>query len=601
MCPVHAPGLLTGAEALVKLLGAAGVSTVFAYPGTSELALCDAMCAAGLKVVNARGDREAAFMAAGANLVRPASAAGLLHGARGLTNALGAVGDARRTEVGVLLLAGTAARSSAPFLPPHADTNLLAAAGQFARAAFDCSEMKGFDATEYLKIATDAASAVRQRPAGPVLLGVPQDLLGERFVPDDHIIELHDADDQTGSGVTVALDLLRSARRPAVIVDDYFLRESTAERSLAEFAAALAAPVFQVAYRRGPMLFQQIRPQHMPGYAAMLDPADALQQAILAEADLLITLEDRNMYPRVIGNLPSCPKLALTSNPPATVKNGYLSSTDVILVGDVQLHVRALTAELGRTDVDSVRLEHGWSNASAVLTHPTAGRQAGSEQGRLLVQALCDGLRTVPAVHIVDDSQMFGGLVALHYSQLPAGADVFGSHSGFVGSGLAVAVGLAQADGRTPVVCLVGDQGYTNGIQALAVAGGLDAALLIILCNNGSSVSLRKQAKSDGLQLHENFTVMGNSPNMNYTTVAEGYGLTAETVCWHDGSSADRLTRAVARALATRRGHLIELLTPDDHVFWQDVWNVAGFETQEVNRQIPGPPRIDLRSGNRAD
>jgi len=55
---------MTGAESLAAVLSRWDCSTVFAYPGTSELALCAAIEGHnGLVLVNARGDKEAAFMA----------------------------------------------------------------------------------------------------------------------------------------------------------------------------------------------------------------------------------------------------------------------------------------------------------------------------------------------------------------------------------------------------------------------------------------------------------------------------------------------------------------------------------------------------------
>src|ERR671932_2601925 len=99
--PRHRPGdrLLTGAEVIVALLRRRGLGNIFAYPGTSELPLCDAVLGSGsVRLLDARGDREAAFMAAGGNRLVADSCGAILHGARGLTNALGAVADLRRSE-----------------------------------------------------------------------------------------------------------------------------------------------------------------------------------------------------------------------------------------------------------------------------------------------------------------------------------------------------------------------------------------------------------------------------------------------------------------------------------------------------------------------
>src|ERR1051325_5853064 len=85
-------GRLTGAEAIARVLSDSGTSIAFAYAGTSELALCEAIDRIdGVRLVNGRGDKESAFMAAGANLLSPGRGVAILHGARGLTNAAGGI------------------------------------------------------------------------------------------------------------------------------------------------------------------------------------------------------------------------------------------------------------------------------------------------------------------------------------------------------------------------------------------------------------------------------------------------------------------------------------------------------------------------------
>ncbi|MBC2907997.1 thiamine pyrophosphate-binding protein [Streptomyces cupreus] len=130
-----------------------------------------------------QGDKEAVFMAGGANRRSPDGTAAIVHGARGLTNALGAVADVRRSEVPVLCLVGMASTGSAAFLPPHAEFGLIPAAGAFASAFHDCSGMTEPDARIFLDTVNAAFAALDDRPAGPVLLGVPQDVLSARFVP----------------------------------------------------------------------------------------------------------------------------------------------------------------------------------------------------------------------------------------------------------------------------------------------------------------------------------------------------------------------------------------------------------------------------------
>jgi acetolactate synthase-1/2/3 large subunit len=186
---------------------------------------------------------------------------------------------------------------------------------------------------------------------------------------------------------------------------------------------------------------------------------------------------------------------------------------------------------------------------------------------------------------IVDDSQMFGGLIANNYGLLPRDSRVFGSHGGFVGCGLPIAVGVAAAHREEVVVCTLGDQGFTNSLQALAVAGEQQVSLLIVVCNNGSSVSLRKQAKHDGLQF-SNHPFLENNECMSYAAVARGFGLSSSVFVWpgiseHIQTSIDAgagLAKKISEAISTRKPHLLELIVPGELSFWEGVWNVEGLE-----------------------
>lgn len=182
---------------------------------------------------------------------------------------------------------------------------------------------------------------------------------------------------------------------------------------------------------------------------------------------------------------------------------------------------------------------------------------------------------------IVDDSQMFGGLIANNYSLLPSDARVFGSHGGFVGCGLPIAVGFAAAHPAETVICMLGDQGFTNSLQALAVAGEQQVPLLIVVCNNGSSVSLRKQAKHDGSQFSSD-PFLENNECMSYAAVARGFGLSSSVFVWPGVSehiqtvidSGAALTKKIAEAVTARKPHLLELLVPGDLSFWEGVCRV---------------------------
>jgi acetolactate synthase I/II/III large subunit len=571
--------LLTGAETVAALLDRRGLTRVFAYPGTSELALCAAIAVRdGMRVVNARGDREAVFMAAGGNLLGPASCSAVLHGARGLTNALGAVADVRRTEVPTLCLVGMPSRSSAGFLPPHGEPRLIEAAGAFGSAAIDSSTLPGLDAPGFVELIEGSLVAASQVPHGPVLLGLAHDLLASRFVP-PHLVD--EAEPTVGhclvQDMARALALLRGARRPVILADDYLLRWPGSERLLGNLARRLRAPVLQVAYRRGPMLFQRLRREAVPTFIGPYDPSVPGQREIMESADLLITVEDRNMYPRVVGRLPGCRKLAITSNPAATRKNGYLGPMDaVVVVGDLGAALDVLVE--GVDDPSPLRTRDAWLSGEQALAPSCVPVRSSDE----LAWAIARGVHAVEAPILVDDSQMLGGLLARNYEFLPSSVRVFGSHGGFVGGGLATAVGLAAAHPNSRVIVLLGDQGFTNGVQALTAVREQQVPLLIMVCNNGASVSLSLQAAADGVGEGVE-TLLGNVPGMSYAAIARGFGLSASSVLWTEAplpgqNDPQSLTCEMTEALTSGRPHVLELIAPATPQFWAGVWRVAGCE-----------------------
>ncbi len=565
---------LSGAEVIAAILAHSGVDTIFAYPGTSELPLCDAFeRQTGITLLNARGDKEAAFMAGGGNYLRPGSCAAILHGARGSTNALGAIADLRRSELSLVCIVGLPSRASIPFLPPHGERDLMAALSAFARSTHDLSH-NNVDLDALTKAVVMAVKDARGRPSGPVLLGVPQDVLSLKFTckRDDLVPELGAQSQPTETMLDEAAGLLDAARRPVIFIDDYALgpRGASAEE-LALLASRLGAPIFQVGYGRGPMLFPSL-PASVANYCGPYCPGDASHRELLTSADVLITIEDRNMYPRVVGNLPVCTKVVLTSNRMATLKNGYVRPQDRIIELDAGSAVRGLLARIPEDPIGHVTTVVPVPSNNQL--HPAA---------RAMAQALGASAAAARAV-VVDDSQMLGGLMAQAAPEV-RGLLLVGSHGGFVGGGMATAAGMALANPERPILCTVGDHGFTNALQAMASLSGRFARLVYVVCNNRRSVSLRKQAFHDGLDAIAASSFLVNPLGMSYAAIASGFGLKAESLIWEDDrldlAEQGQMLRALLHdLLKTGQPALLELRTTDEPAFWAGVWNVEGFEAK---------------------
>jgi acetolactate synthase-1/2/3 large subunit len=597
--------LLTGAEAVSLVLAEHGVATVFAYAGTSELALCDAIeCSDRLRLVNARGDKECVFMAAGASLSRANRGVALVHGARGLTNAAGALADVRRNETGTLVIVGQASTRSARFLPPHAEPGLIATMGAFAQWSWEAPAVPG-DASgraraaeEFVRRLRDALASSAGRPARPSILGIPQDVAEARWIPARALTRpWRAAEPRVAAAADIArtAELMSRASRPLFLLDDFALRHPDLRGALADLTGLLGAPVLQLRYRRGPMLFERLREEEVGGFVGWFNPFSEAHNALLASCDLFVTVEDRNIYRRVVGALPSCRKVAVTGDRGKVLKNEYLGDGDVVLEGEVTATLRSLAREISRRGGGRTGRWYSHPGEAAARVTPEPACEAVEELRTAIAGAIGQTLSGWDAPALVDDSQMFGGLLAERYELLPPGLRVYGDHGGFVGGGLATATGLAIGDPSLRVLCTLGDQGFTNAFQGLVPAVQEGVRIVYLVCDNGRSVSLEKQAAVSGGARPGGRRYLGNVPGFGYRRVAEAIGVTAWSVemrpdAVEDG--ADALKHALAEADAADGPALIELTLPSDPEVWRGIWLTQGFdEAASPAAQRGDPPK----------
>lgn len=589
---------LTGAEVVALLLGQHGVRTVFAYAGTSELALCDAVEAtASTELVNGRGDKESAFLAAGGSLLHPNRAAAVLHGARGLTNAAGAIADARRTEAGTLFVVGLPSTGSARFLPPHGEDDLLPAIGSFvdwwwqAPPPVPAEDDRGGHqaaASDFVSKFIEALTFSAAVPARPAMFGLPQDVAESRWIPVATVLDAAEdlaarsgADRGHDRTADAALADLRCAEKPVVLLDDYAFRYTGAEEAVDRLSRKIGAPVLQLRYRRGPMLFQRASQRTVGNFVGWYNQFSPRHTDLLDGADLLITVEDRNIYRRVVGSLPPCRKIAINGDAKKVRKNEYLDESDHLLEGNITDTMTALETALPDTGTPVWREVRSDSD----VTPETAGEFVELHR-TLLVSALAEVLGDWASPVLVDDSQMLGGLVAERYDLLPEGLRIFGGHGGFVGGGLAQATGLAISEPATRVMCLLGDQGFTNSFQGLVTAVQQQTRVIFIVCNNGRSISLNKQAWSTDPEWAEKRprAYLENVSGLDYERIADALGLWTAKVDMPVGA-ADEMRRhrtvlldTLNEASEQHQPALVELLMPSEPDAWRGIWITQGFE-----------------------
>ena len=590
--------LLNGAEIIAFVLQNLGVKKVFVYPGTSELAICNSLASISeINLINARGDKECAFMTAGACLLKPNLSVGLLHGARGLTNALGAIADSRRNEVTGVFIVGLPSTKSSRFLPPHGEKNLMENLGNFVKWCHEVNSIPSDKASlniaakNFIEALYNAFSQATIRPYGPTMFGIPQDVAERAWIPWSVLKNTKLVSQNfkvSKEKMILGAKLISESRNVLILVDDFLLKYDNIRPTIAKFSSLSKAPVLQIRYRRGAMLFERLNNKDVAHFVGWFEPRRSEHKDLLAATDLLVTLEDRNLYRRVIGPLPNCRKLAITSDGSKTLKNEYLTDNDILLEGDVASIIDDLNKELS-FNFDRVQKKQNWVDSILGRYFTSKGEIIPSVQ-RIragIITSLADTLHKVNNPVLVDDSQMFGGLVSEYYEELPLNLRVFGDHGGFIGSGIGYATGLAIAEPSVRVFCLLGDQGLTNGFQGLITAVQERAGVVFIVCNNGASVSLLKQssASQKGCYIMKDYSYLENPKDFNYSSVAQELSIPSWKVVLSlaqeksDTKQAiDILKECLAKALVVEGPSLIEICLPSEEQFWDGIWQTQGYD-----------------------
>jgi acetolactate synthase-1/2/3 large subunit len=179
---------------------------------------------------------------------------------------------------------------------------------------------------------------------------------------------------------------------------------------------------------------------------------------------------------------------------------------------------------------------------------------------------------------LVDDSQMFGGVLAKSYSLFPHNLRVFGDHGAFVGGGLPLATGIARCNSSVMVFCTLGDQAFTNAIQGLVSTIQENIHIVYIVCNNGKSVSLLKQMKSQDPRAFANGEhPFLHNPPIQYHVLAKSLGITSfylDKQALENGE----MQRALLSGINNKGPTLIEFEAPADDDAWVGVWATKGNE-----------------------
>jgi benzoylformate decarboxylase len=514
---------VTVREAVLRLLRAFRMTTIFGNPGSTELPLFRDFPADFRYVL---GLQESLVVGMADGYAQATRNAGLvnLHSAVGVGHAMGNIFTAYKNQTPLVITAGQQARSILPFEPFLYSARPTELAQPYVK--WSCEPARAEDVPAALARAYYVAM---QPPRGPTFVSIPVDDWDRSCEP----VEPRQVSDVVRGDPalleTIARELA-AAERPAFVIGAATARDDAWDEAIA------LAERHQAKVWVSPMSARNGFPENHRLFAGFLAADRAKVVASLTGHDVILVLGAPAFTYHVEGVGPHVPPGAklfqLVDDP------GVASWTPVgiSVVTSLKHGIRDLLSgppPRPRT-------------APAALVRPP--RLSGTLTDRYLLQQLA-ALRPADSI-IVEEAPSSRGPMHDHLP-ITARDTFYTCASGGLGHGLPAAIGVALGRRNEKVIALLGDGSSMYAIQGLWTAAQLKLPITFIIVNNRRYEALLQFGQHFGLAR----TVGTSLPDIDFRGLAVSQGCKGMRV-----ERADALDGALREALAAPEPTLLEVV-----------------------------------------
>ncbi len=544
---------MTLGEALITLLEAHGVDTVFGIPGVHTIELYRGLARSNIRHVTPRHEQGAAFMADGYARASGKPGVAFVITGPGLTNAITAMAQARADSVPMLVISGVNATATLGKGLGHLH-ELPDQRGMMEKVAL--SSTRVVEPAELPDALAKAFALFASARPGPVHIEIPTDVMVK---PADGLSPaLRNVAPPTPEKAAIeeAARLAAGAKRPLILAGGGARRAETPLRALAE---RLDAPVVQTANARG----------LMHGHPLIVPASPSLKavRALMAETDFVLAAgtefgpTDYDMYGDG-GFIPPANLVRIDIDPAQLARR----PAAVSIQADCGTALEAILSAFPRPDGVGERwrakpVGEGGDSGQKVDSQAPAGHRraatvrdaAWAEIGPAMqaqvkvVEAIRDCL---PGALIVGDSTQPVYAANLYYDHDRPGG-WFNAATGFgaLGYGPPAATGAALAVPDAPVVCLTGDGGFQFTLPEIGAAWDAGADVIFVVWNNRGYREIETSMREVGVE------PVGVSPAPpDFLKLAAAYGIGAERL-----NGLQDLPEALTRARASQKPRIVEI------------------------------------------
>jgi len=504
----------TAAEALVDQLVANGVRHAFCVPGESYLAVLDAIYDRDIALTVCRQEGGAAMMAEAVGKATGRPGICFVTRGPGATNASPGIHIARQDSTPMILFVGQVARETRE-REAFQEIDVRGVFGSIAKWATEID-----DPARVPEIVSRAFYTATSGRPGPVVIGLPQDMLTERItspapLPFEPV--------ETWPGASEMAELARliaAAKRPLLILGGSRWTEAACG-AIKTFVERFALPVV-TSYRRGP-LFDPLHPCYAGDLGIGPNPELV---ARIKQSDLVVLVGGR------LGEIPSqgyalfdipTPRTKLVHVYPGAEELGRLYRSHLAIHASpvpFATMAEALSAPAALPWRDETRVAHAdflqWTDA------PTE-QPGGVNLGVVMVwlrdnlpadTILCNGAGNYAAwIHRFYRFRRFASHIA------PTSASM--------GYGMPSAVAMKRLYPQRTVISINGDGDFLMNGQEFATAVMYELPIVVIICDNGiyGTIRMHQEREYPG---RISGTSLRNPDFAAYARAFGGFGVTVE-------------------------------------------------------------------------
>ncbi|MCQ8241020.1 thiamine pyrophosphate-binding protein [Rhizosaccharibacter radicis] len=545
-----------GAAVMLEVLRSEGVRYIFGNPGTTELALMDALTdAADISYV--LGLQEASVAAMADGYAKASGRPGFLnlHTAGGLGHAMGALINAQVANTPLVVTAGQQDMRH-NLTDPLLFGDLVGIAAPAVKWAHEI-----IDPDQIPLLLRRAFHDSMAAPSGPVFLSLPMDVMERPSAVG--IAEVSRIDRASVAGSLDELGSLLSETRPgrlAIVAGDE-VSGSGATAEVVALAEALGAPVFGSSW---PATIPF--PTAHPLWAGSLPTRAADIRDVLEPFDAVFALGGKSTITILYSEGPAVPPGCKLYQLSADVRDlGRTYVTALSCVGDIRASVRALMPSLERKlsrhrEAIAAQREKAQRKRETLRAEQRARVEAERQEAvTTSFVAASEAVRAIgPNVPIIDESPC----TMWHVRSLldsSSGRQYWSCRGGGLGWGMPAAVGFSLGRDREPVVSLVGDGASMYSPQALWTAARERLPVTFVVMNNGEYNILKNFMKRQDHYLSaraNRFIAMElNDPAVDFMALAASMGVPSRRI-----TAAGDIAGAIEDGIASGLPNLVELV-----------------------------------------